>query len=66
MRDQERLTRPVVVSLPAEIDIANAEHVGEQLRAAFAPECYHRYHRNRVDGLCCTSGGCQPAAVHKG
>ena len=27
----------MVVSLPAEIDIANAEHVGEQLRAAFAP-----------------------------
>jgi hypothetical protein len=25
------------VSLPAEIDIANAEHAGEQLRAAFAP-----------------------------
>ena len=37
MRDQERLTRLVVVSLPAEIEIANVEHAGEQLRAAFAP-----------------------------
>src|SRR6266550_4253253 len=37
MRDHERLNRPVIVSLPAEIDIANAEDVGEQLRAAFAP-----------------------------
>jgi hypothetical protein len=37
MRDQESLTRLVVVSPPAEIDIANAEHVGERLRAAFAP-----------------------------
>lgn len=36
MRDQERLTPPVVVSLPAEIDAGNAEHFGEQLRAAFA------------------------------
>lgn len=36
MRDHERLNRPVIVSLPAEIDIANAEDVGEQLCAAFA------------------------------
>jgi hypothetical protein len=27
----------VVVPLPAEIDIADAEHVGGQLRAVFAP-----------------------------
>ena len=37
MRDSERLTRPVIVSLPAEIDIANVESVGERLRGAFAP-----------------------------
>ena len=37
MRDQERLTRPLVMSPPAEIDIANAEHVGGQLCAAVAP-----------------------------
>jgi hypothetical protein len=37
MRDQERLTRPVAVSLSADIDIADAEHVGGQLRGAFAP-----------------------------
>jgi hypothetical protein len=37
MRDQERLTGPVVVALPAEIDIGNAEHVGAHLRAASAP-----------------------------
>ena len=37
MRAQERLTRPAVVPLPAEIDIANAEHVGERLRASCAP-----------------------------
>jgi anti-sigma B factor antagonist len=37
MRDHERLNRPVSVPLPAEIDLANAEDVGEQLRAAFAP-----------------------------
>ena len=37
MRDHERLNRPVIVSLPAEIDMANEEDVGEQLRAAFAP-----------------------------
>ena len=37
MRDHERLNRPVIVPLPAEIDMANAEDVGEQLRAAFAP-----------------------------
>ena len=37
MRDHERLNRPVIVPLPAEIDMANEEDVGEQLRAAFAP-----------------------------
>jgi anti-anti-sigma factor len=37
MRDHERLNRPVIVSLPAEIDIANAEDAGKQLCAAFAP-----------------------------
>ena len=37
MLDDERLNRPMIVSLPAEIDMANAEDVGKQLRAAFAP-----------------------------
>jgi anti-anti-sigma factor len=30
-------TRPVVVTLPAEVDISNAEGIGEELCAAFAP-----------------------------
>jgi anti-sigma B factor antagonist len=33
--DLEHATGPVVVSLPAEIDMTNAERVGEQLRSAF-------------------------------
>ena len=37
MRDQERLTRPVVVALLAQIDIGNAEHVRQRLRAASCP-----------------------------
>lgn len=37
MRDHERLDRPVIVVLPAEIDMMNAQDVGEQLCAAFAP-----------------------------
>jgi anti-anti-sigma factor len=37
MHDHERFKQPVIVSLPTEIDIANAEDVGEQLRAAFTP-----------------------------
>jgi anti-anti-sigma factor len=37
MRDHERLNRPVIVSLPTEIDMANEADVGEQLCAAFAP-----------------------------
>jgi anti-sigma B factor antagonist len=37
MRDHERLNHPVIVSLPAEIDMANEADVGEQLCAAFAP-----------------------------
>lgn len=37
MRDHERLNRTVIVALPSEIDIVNAEDVGEQLCAAFAP-----------------------------
>jgi anti-sigma B factor antagonist len=34
--DQENPAEPAIVHLPAEIDIANAEDVGEQLRSAFA------------------------------
>lgn len=37
MGNHERLNRPVIVSLPAEIDMANEQDVGERLRAAFAP-----------------------------
>jgi anti-anti-sigma factor len=37
MHDPQRRTQPVVVTLPAEIDIANADCVGEELCAAFAP-----------------------------
>jgi anti-sigma B factor antagonist len=41
MRDPQRETRawarPVVVALPVEVDISNAEGIGEELCAAFAP-----------------------------
>jgi anti-sigma B factor antagonist len=37
MRDSQRLAQPVVVTLPAEIDISNATRVGEELCAALAP-----------------------------
>ena len=37
MRDHQRMNRSVIVSLPAEIDMANEADVGEQLCAAFAP-----------------------------
>jgi anti-sigma B factor antagonist len=37
MRGPQRLPQPVVVTLPAEIDIANADRIGEELCAAFAP-----------------------------
>jgi hypothetical protein len=57
MRDRERLTRPVVVSLPAEIDIANAEHVSEQLRAAFAPGVTAVLAEMGLTVFCCTSDG---------
>jgi anti-sigma B factor antagonist len=33
--DLERSAEPVIVRLPAEIDLVNAEDVGEQLRSAF-------------------------------
>jgi anti-sigma B factor antagonist len=33
--DLERSAEPVIVRLPGEIDMANAEDVGEQLRSAF-------------------------------
>lgn len=34
MTDLEQVTGPVVVRLPAEIDMVNAEHVGEELCSA--------------------------------
>jgi hypothetical protein len=66
MRDQERLTRPVVKSLPAEIDIANAEHGGEQLCAAFAPGVTAVIAEMGLTVFCCTSGGRQLGAARKG
>jgi hypothetical protein len=45
----------VVVSLPAEIDTANAEHVGEQLRAAFAPGVTAVIAEMGSTIFCCTS-----------
>ena len=37
MADPQHLPTPVIVRLPAEIDIANGAAVGQQLCAAFAP-----------------------------
>jgi anti-sigma B factor antagonist len=37
MERNNALSRPVVVVLPAEIDMTNAEHVAAQLRCAFVP-----------------------------
>src|SRR5215470_10736590 len=65
MRDQERLTHPVVMSPPAEIDTANAEHVGEQLCAAFAPGVTAVIAEIGLTVFRSTSGGCQLVAVHE-
>jgi hypothetical protein len=65
MRDQERLTRPLVMSPPAEIDTANAEHVDEQLCAAFAPDVIAIIAEIGLTVFCSTSGGCQLVAVHE-
>jgi anti-sigma B factor antagonist len=35
--DLQRPAEPVVIALPAEIDMANAEDVGDQLRSALTP-----------------------------
>ncbi len=37
MTDLQRPAEPVVIALPAEIDMANAEDVGDQLRSALTP-----------------------------
>jgi anti-sigma B factor antagonist len=37
MRSHEPVAGTAVVKLPTEVDISNADHVGEQLRAAAAP-----------------------------
>lgn len=37
MRDSRLPAQPVVIRLPDEIDITNADSIGDQLRAAFAP-----------------------------
>ena len=65
MRDQERLTWPVTVSLRAEIEIANAEHVGQQLRGAFAPGVSAVIAEMGLTVFCCIFGSRQLVAVHK-
>jgi anti-sigma B factor antagonist len=37
MDDREQGSSPVIVTMPGEIDLANASHVGEQLRTAASP-----------------------------
>lgn len=37
MTDRQHLPEPVIVRLPAEIDVAKAEYVSELLRSAFTP-----------------------------
>ena len=65
MRDHERLNRPVIVSLPAEIDMANAEDVGEQLCAAFAPGVTVVIADLGSTVFCDTSGARQLMLAHK-
>lgn len=65
MRDHERLNRTVIVPLPSEIDIANAEDVGEQLRAAFAPGITVVIADLGSTTFCDTSGAQQLVLAHK-
>jgi len=65
MRDHEGLNRTVIVPLPAEIDIANAEDVGEQLRAAFAPGVAVVIADLGATTFCDTSGARQLVLAHK-
>jgi anti-anti-sigma regulatory factor len=65
MRDHERPHRTVIVPLPAEIDIANAEDVGQQLRAAFAPGVTVVIADLGSTTFCDTSGARQLVLAHK-
>ena len=65
MGDHERLNRPVIVSLPAEIDMANEEDVGEQLRAAFAPGVAVVIADLGSNVFCGTSGARQLVLAHQ-
>jgi anti-sigma B factor antagonist len=65
MRDHERLNRTVIVPLPAEIDIANAKDVGEQLCAAFAPGVSVVIANLGSTIFCDTSGAQQLVLAHR-
>lgn len=65
MRDHERLDQPVIVPLPREIDVANAEDVGEQLQAAFAPGVTVVIADMGSTVFCDTSGARQLVLAHK-
>ncbi len=65
MRDHERPKSPVVVPLPAEIDMANAEGVGEQLRVAFVPGVTVVIADMGSTVFCNTSGARQLVLAHK-
>lgn len=65
MRDHERPDHPVIVPLPREIDIGNAECVGEQLRAAFAPGVAVVVADMGSTVFCDTSGARQLVLAHK-
>ena len=65
MGDHECLNRLVIVPLPAEIDMANEEDVGEQLRAAFAPGVTVVIADLGSTVFCGTSGARQLVLAHK-
>jgi anti-sigma B factor antagonist len=65
MHDHQHLNRTVILPLPAEIDIANAEDVGEQLRAAFAPGVTVVIADLGSTTFCDTSGARQLVLAHK-
>jgi anti-sigma B factor antagonist len=65
MRDQECLPNPVVVSLPAEIDMANQQHIAEQLQAAFAPGVTVVIADLGLTVFCDSSGARQLVLAHK-
>jgi len=63
--DPQHLPQPVVIALPAQIDMANAGRAGRELGSALTPRRHNGHRRHDGHHVCDSSGISMPIRAHK-